>query len=312
MSWSKIASGLFASKPGNLEGAIRVITGLQSIVDLVRDQSADPGIIVTNLAAGSAVSTIIQHAKAIVSTIGGPNSHIVVVARDHGIPCIVGASELDLSGLANGVIVRLRSNGHIEMENDERARPSTAQLRLLRKIAFATAISSGADIIGCPPDSIDSTLQELAAARLVKTEGVIMLTTAGTSLLEAAYAKDRQKLRDKDRTGLLTEFRPLGRELKQLARRWQDAENREDWDERLACVEALSGLHFRTEAFIRKYENSLPRLEEYRERFARAMQWVHGGSTEYVVSSKLDSYHTIWFQLHEDLLRVLQRERDPE
>lgn len=312
MSWSKIASGLFASKPGNYEGTVRVIVGLQAIVDLIRDRSAEPSIIVTNLVGVSVISTIAKRAKAIVSTVGGPHSHIVVLARDHGIPCIVGASELDLSALADGVRVRLRSNGHIEIENDDRARPSNAQFRLLRKIAFATAIPSAAEIIGCPSGSVEATLAELAASGLVTTDGLVILTAAGTALLESAYARDRQKLRDPDRAGLLSDFRPLGRELKQLARRWQDAESKDDWDERLACVVTLAGLHYRTHSFISKYEKSLPRLKEYRERFARAHRLIQEGNTEYMVSATLDSYHTIWFQLHEDLLRVLQRDRDPE
>jgi len=312
MSWSKIASGLFASKPGNYEGPLRVIVGLQAIVDLMRDRSGEPSIIVTNLVGGSVVSTIAKRAKAIVSTVGGPHSHVVVLARDHGIPCIVGASELDLSVLADGIRVRLRSNGHIEIENDDRARLSIAQFRLLRKIAFATAVPSAAEIIGCPSGSVEATLAELAASGLVTTDGLVRLTAAGTALLESAYAKDRQKLRDPDRAGLLSEFRPLGRELKQLARRWQDAESQDDWEERLACVATLAGLHYRTHLFICKYEKSLPRLKEYSQRFARAHRLIQEGNTEYMVSASLDSYHTIWFQLHEDLLRVLQRDRDPE
>jgi phosphohistidine swiveling domain-containing protein len=278
----------------------------------MREEYSDPSIIVTNIAGGSAVATMIQRAKAIVSTVGGPNSHIVVVARDHGIPCIVGASELDLSALAEGAKVRLRTNGDIEIQLDEGLAPSEIQLRLLRKIAFAGVVRVPADIIGFAHDLLASTLQELAASGLVRNDGLILLTATGASHLEAAYAKDRQRLRDTDRAGLLTDFRPLDRELKHIARRWQDAETANNAAEKLATVEELSRLHEGTREFISRYRKSLPRLDEYRERLESAHRLVKAGSTEYLVSSKLDSYHIIWSHFHEDLLRILQRTRDPE
>lgn len=118
MTWRPVASGLFASHPGEVEGPIRVVAGLQEIVALMREPPGEPSIIVTNVAGGSAVSTIIRRAKAIVSTIGGPNSHIVVVARDYSMPCIVGASELDLASLTNGTRMRMRPDGTVELSDD--------------------------------------------------------------------------------------------------------------------------------------------------------------------------------------------------
>jgi phosphohistidine swiveling domain-containing protein len=312
MSWSKIASGLFASKPSNVEGTVRVVVGLQAIVDLMRDADPEPRIIVTNVAGGSAISTIIQRAQAIVSTIGGPNSHVVVVARDYQTPCIVGASQLDLSVLTTGVKMRLRSNGDIEIRKDDLAHPTERQLTLLRKIAFAGAIRSPDDVIGYESTNLTADIDELAALGMVSNDGLIALTTEGTSLFESAYVKDRKGLSDKDHVGLHTDFRPLDRELKRIAREWQDAERRNDWDDRLKTIEALTGLHARTKAFFDKYHRSVPRLDEYLQRLTRAHNLVVDGSTEYVVSVRVDSYHTIWFQLHEDLLRILQRERDPE
>lgn len=115
MSWTPVASGLFASHPSEVEGPIRVVVGLQEIVALMKEPPSEPSIIVTNVAGGSAVSTIIRRAKAIVSTIGGPNSHIVVVARDYNMPCIVGAADLDLAKLTNGARMRMRADGTIEI-----------------------------------------------------------------------------------------------------------------------------------------------------------------------------------------------------
>lgn len=118
MSWIKSASGLFASKPAIVEGDVRVVVGLQAIVELMREPVGEPAIIVTNVAGGSAVSTIIKRAKAIVSTIGAANSHIVVVARDYNLPCIVGASDLNIDALKNGDKIKLNEDGKIELWRD--------------------------------------------------------------------------------------------------------------------------------------------------------------------------------------------------
>lgn len=115
MSWIPVARGLFASHPSEVEGLVRVVAGLKEIVALMKEPPGDPCIIVTNVAGGSAVSTIIKRAKAIVSTIGGPNSHIVVVARDYNVPCIVGAADLDLARLVPGSRLRMHADGVVEL-----------------------------------------------------------------------------------------------------------------------------------------------------------------------------------------------------
>lgn len=116
MSWKQVATGIFASQPGEVEAPLRVVIGLQQIVALMKEPVGEPCIIVTDVAGGSAVSTIIKRAKAIVSTIGGPNSHIVVVARDYQVPCIVGAAGLPIDQLRNGDRMLMRADGSICLE----------------------------------------------------------------------------------------------------------------------------------------------------------------------------------------------------
>jgi hypothetical protein len=48
----------------------------------------------------------------------------------------------------------------------------------------------------------------------------------------------------------------------------------------------------------------------YRVRLAEAYDQVLAGQHEYVSGVRIDSYHTVWFELHEDLLRMLGRERE--
>ena len=55
----------------------------------------------------------------------------------------------------------------------------------------------------------------------------------------------------------------------------------------------------------------LMRFGVYGDRLASALERVLAGNTAYVTDS-LDSYHTVWFQLHEDLLVTLGISREDE
>ena len=54
------------------------------------------------------------------------------------------------------------------------------------------------------------------------------------------------------------------------------------------------------------------RFEGYRARLRAARQKVDDGAHEWLTSPRIDSYHTVWMQLHEDLLLALGKERSSE
>ena len=53
----------------------------------------------------------------------------------------------------------------------------------------------------------------------------------------------------------------------------------------------------------------LQRFGGYGDRFAAALAQVDRGQRRYVDEPGLDSAHTVWFQLHEDLLATLNLSR---
>jgi phosphohistidine swiveling domain-containing protein len=306
MTWSKLASGLYASKPSNVEGPVRVIIGLQAIINFVnhfmREKNLDPCIVVTNVSGGPGISTIIPRARAIISTVGGPDSHIVVVARDYNIPCIVGASEIDATALSDGVRIRMKTTGHIEIRNDERLHLTEDHMQVLRKIAFAGAIQAPVTNV----DDTENPFNYLTTLGLIEQDDLILLTADGVTHLEAAYINDRRPLTDLHRVGLLTDLRLIDHKMKSIARTWQEHQQKT-----AKVMQDISNLYASIISYIEKYLSVIPRLAKYLERFELAHQRLFEGNTDYLVSTKLDSYHTIWCQFHEDLLRILQRERDP-
>jgi hypothetical protein len=57
---------------------------------------------------------------------------------------------------------------------------------------------------------------------------------------------------------------------------------------------------------------ALERFSDYGPRLRSARQKVEGGDTDWFTKPLIDSYHTVWFELHEDLLATLGIERSKE
>jgi len=55
----------------------------------------------------------------------------------------------------------------------------------------------------------------------------------------------------------------------------------------------------------------VPRLAVHRRRLTEALDRASAGETDFVSGVRVASYHTVWFELHEDLLRLLGRTREP-
>jgi hypothetical protein len=62
----------------------------------------------------------------------------------------------------------------------------------------------------------------------------------------------------------------------------------------------------------RELEGCLPRFAGYADRLANARARVEAGEQEWFTKPLIDSYHTVWFELHEDLLVTLGIDRGAE
>jgi pyruvate,orthophosphate dikinase len=77
-------------------------------------------------------------------------------------------------------------------------------------------------------------------------------------------------------------------------------------------VERLTALHGRLEPVLGDLEGALDRYALFRPRLETALERVQGGDPDWFTKPMIDSYHTVWFQLHEDLLNTLGIERSKE
>jgi hypothetical protein len=74
----------------------------------------------------------------------------------------------------------------------------------------------------------------------------------------------------------------------------------------------LRGLHDQAHPLVEGVGAMLERYARYGPRLATAIDRVEAGQLEWFTKPLIDSYHTVWFELHEDLLSTLGKERASE
>ena len=105
--------------------------------------------------------------------------------------------------------------------------------------------------------------------------------------------------------------------MKDTVTAWQmrDAETLNDHldaDYDNAVLDRLAALHDEAVTWLRPLESACPRLSGYRLRLARAMERIKSGDQRFIASPRVDSFHTVWFELHEDLIQIAGRTREGE
>jgi hypothetical protein len=113
------------------------------------------------------------------------------------------------------------------------------------------------------------------------------------------------------------QFLPRNTELLRLCTDWQvrpggtPNDHRDpayDW----SVIDRLVALDERIAPVLRRLGREAVRFAPYRERLRAARLKVEAGEHDWFASPRLDSYHTVWMQLHEDLLLALGIERARE
>jgi hypothetical protein len=79
-----------------------------------------------------------------------------------------------------------------------------------------------------------------------------------------------------------------------------------------AVIEKLADLHAEVEPICNDLREALSRFAGYGPRLAEALARVQAGDRDWFTKPMIASYHTVWFELHEDLLCTLGIERGSE
>jgi hypothetical protein len=193
----------------------------------------------------------------------------------------------------------------------------------LRAIAMKglAPVQGVADAVLASPDAVQPVLDQLVADGLAAmTAGAYRPTEAGTARAADLRAEEQAAWGIDNAAAALDAFVDLDHRMKETVTAWQlrdDAEGQVVNDHADAAydrrvLDRLAAIHADTVIWLTPLEAGFPRLAAYRERLGRANEQAKAGDQRYVASSRVDSYHGIWFELHEDLIRLAGRERADE
>lgn len=197
-------------------------------------------------------------------------------------------------------------------------------LLLLRLKAFAPSVTIS-EATGVRVDHVDAQLDQLSARGWVQLRSG---PAAGWSLTPAGRRHGEQLLRAEVESqgirgqleGCYRGFLSLNGELLAVCTDWQtmsvDGElvpnDHADAERDAAVLARLDALHRSATPVLDALADTSPRFSGFVERLSRAHEHVVAGRTEWIAKPTVDSYHGVWFELHEQLLVTLGRDRATE
>jgi hypothetical protein len=157
----------------------------------------------------------------------------------------------------------------------------------------------------------------ISSGHVEEARGRLKLTAQGRERLTEELDAERQTV-DRDRVDrLYKEFDEFNSALKSLMTRWQlkddsTPNDHDDPDYDQAIVDGLTTLDAQFRGLLHRMVEAAPRLGHYPDRFSNALRRVIAGDHSWFAKPLADSYHTVWFELHEDLIGLTGLSRADE
>lgn len=128
----------------------------------------------------------------------------------------------------------------------------------------------------------------------------------------ARHAAWLEQAHDEETKAALAEhyegFLVVNAEVKGISARWQSAGGDA---ERFDLIDRIESLHEQAAPVLERAGGVVPRYGRYGDRLEAALEKLDE-DPRYFVSPLVDSYHTVWFECHEDFLLTLGRTRAEE
>lgn len=150
-----------------------------------------------------------------------------------------------------------------------------------------------------------------------ETSGRLKLTAAGRDELARLLTRERAEI---NQVALMRQYRAFDEHntaLKSLMTCWQlrgeDSPNdHTDAAYDRAVVNDLVTLNAGFQPLLTQLVQTAPRLAHYPDRFTGALTRVEEGHHAWFARPLIDSYHTVWFELHEELIGLAGLSRTEE
>jgi hypothetical protein len=184
---------------------------------------------------------------------------------------------------------------------------STAALAVLHATRIKGVVSREA-ARGLADDHVTTALAQAGLLKL--GDRGVALTSAGLKHHEELLDAYRAETDVVTVAATYERFLALNAPVKSACARWQRSDR---GPEALFHVtEQLGGYLRRLGPALARAAQVAPWFHQYRLRLSESWQRAVDGDERYITDPQVDSFHTIWFECHEDYLLTLGRRRDDE
>ncbi|MCZ4653903.1 MarR family transcriptional regulator [Gordonia amicalis] len=164
---------------------------------------------------------------------------------------------------------------------------------------------------------LQQTLDQLVAAEHVIAKGpLVRVSDSGRARLAELLAAERADIDADAFAAAYSSFRDVNGDFKALITDWQLRDGQpnphDDADYDAGVLARLPEIHDRVSVVVDEAGRHLPRLSRYGTKLDEALAKLTAGDTSWLARPIADSYHTVWFELHEELILAAGLTRDAE
>ncbi|MGE0599849.1 MAG: pyruvate, phosphate dikinase [Dehalococcoidia bacterium] len=287
----------------------------------------------------------------LVTTLGGMVSHAAVVARGWAIPAICSLTNavVEADGLhAGSVIVHegdtvtvdgttgnlylgdVREDAGLDLPEVRKLRAwaleeeseasvefneatgDVTPFELLRALQLKglCSVERLAAALACSEETISEAL-EPHEAFLKTTPRGFALTPEGRAWVQERLAEEHASV-EGDLEPAWQRFQPLNHQLKVLVTETQMSSINPEHERWGWLMESMASLHAEFRPVVDEVATMAPRLRGYGRRFDAALAALSAGDASMLASPLKDSYHTVWFEFHEEFIALTGRNREDE
>jgi pyruvate,orthophosphate dikinase len=178
-----------------------------------------------------------------------------------------------------------------------------------------------AEAMGSSVEEVQGLLADLVVRQWAdETRVGYRLSPSGRTEADKAFELERAGLDQRIFARLYEEFSPINDAFKQLVTRWQmrdvgDRQVRNDHTDEAydrSVLEGFDPIHRDICDLIGAIATSASRIGDYKQRLDLALGRIRSGDLRYIAAPDRDSYHTVWFELHQDLIGLAGTTRQKE
>ena len=193
-----------------------------------------------------------------------------------------------------------------------------SELTVLQAVRLKGRVTEADLVATLGEDAADvaATLAQLTAAGLLVEGKTFRISPEGRERLNALLAKERSGVDQNALAKTYGDFRVVNNEFKALVSDWQikhgQPNSHDDAEYDAAILNRLDNLHQQVLPIAATITTLLPRLSGYAAKLNSAVDKVKAGDTTWFTRPIIDSYHTVWFELHEELIQAAGLSRADE